>query len=93
LSGGEAQRVALARALCLKPECLLLDEPTAHLDAAHGDIIEQCLIRLNAERATVVLFTTHGMEQASRLSCHLIRLRQGQLVANPDENGSSSSSS
>jgi tungstate transport system ATP-binding protein len=83
LSGGEAQRVALARALCLKPECLLLDEPTAHLDTAHVDIIEQCLIRLNADGRTVILLTTHSKDQANRLSSHFIRLQKGRLVADP----------
>ncbi len=84
LSGGETQRVALARALVLEPEVLLLDEPTANLDAQSSTIVEQLLPALRGERT--VLFTTHDLAQAYRLSDEVIALEAGQLAAQPIEN-------
>ena len=81
LSGGEAQRVALARAICLDPACLLLDEPTSHLDTEHIEIIEKCLLSRNAGKQTVILFTTHDLDQAERLSQNLVRLERGRIVS------------
>ena len=86
LSGGEAQRVALARAICLDPACLLLDEPTSHLDTDHVEIIEKCLVELNTNKRTVILFTTHDLSQARRLSPDLVRLDRGRL-ASPSDGG------
>lgn len=84
LSGGETQRVALARALVLEPEVLLLDEPTANLDAQSSAIVEQLLPALRGERT--VLFTTHDLAQAYRLSDEVIALEAGRLAARPIEN-------
>ncbi len=84
LSGGETQRVALARALVLDPEVLLLDEPTANLDAQSCAIVEDLLQSLRGERT--VLFTTHNLAQAYRLSDEVIALEAGQLAARPVEN-------
>ena len=83
LSGGEAQRVALARALVVEPAVLLLDEPTANLDAQSCAIIEALTQDLKAKHGRTVLFTTHDMAQASRLSDGVIALAQGRLVASP----------
>ncbi len=57
LSGGERQRGALARALILEPEILLLDEPTAHVDADNADRIVEHLGALRDEGRTVVAST------------------------------------
>ncbi len=84
LSGGETQRVALARALVLEPEVLLLDEPTANLDAQSCAIVEQLLPALRGDHT--VLFTTHDLAQAYRLSDEVIALEAGQLAARPIEN-------
>lgn len=80
LSGGEAQRVALARALALRPAVLLLDEPTAGLDAEQLAGFEEWLTTLPQTGITVVL-STHDPNQPMRLGSEVVRLRQGQIEA------------
>ncbi len=57
LSGGEAQRVAIARALAIDPQVLLMDEPTASLDAARRDDLALTLRQLAADGRTLVIAT------------------------------------
>jgi tungstate transport system ATP-binding protein len=77
LSGGEAQRVALARAIVLRPEALLLDEPTANLDPYNVSLIE-ALVR-DHDRTTIVL-VTHNIFQARRLADRVGLLLSGRLI-------------
>ena len=60
LSGGEIQRVSLARALILSPKLLLLDEPSAALDADRSDAIFSLIQQLNVQKNVTVLLTTHN---------------------------------
>jgi putative ABC transport system ATP-binding protein len=78
LSGGEAQRVCLARALALRPEVLLLDEPTSSLDPASAEAIERVVRDLSDAGGTVVL-VSHDAAQARRLAGDVIVLRAGRL--------------
>jgi tungstate transport system ATP-binding protein len=80
LSGGEAQRVALARALILRPDALLLDEPTANLDPYNVGLIEQIVTRLNREQGTTIVLVTHNVFQAKRLAQRVALLLEGQIV-------------
>ena len=80
LSGGEAQRVALARALVLRPEVLLLDEPTANLDPYNVGLIEQIVRQVNQELGTTVVLVTHNVFQARRLAGRTALLLNGKLV-------------
>lgn len=80
LSGGEMQRVALARALILKPQVLLLDEPTANLDPANIKIIEQIVRQANQEQKTTMIMVTHNTFQARRLADRVCLLLNGRLI-------------
>jgi putative ABC transport system ATP-binding protein len=79
LSGGEAQRVCLARALAVGPQVLLLDEPTAALDAASAAAINGVVRDLVSDGLTVVL-VSHDIAQARGLAGHALVLRGGRLV-------------
>jgi len=84
LSGGEIQRVALARALALKPELLLLDEPTANIDSSSLQGYESLLRDLPKYGVTVV-FSTHDPSQSQRLGDQVLRLENGRLLCSPQQ--------
>ncbi len=79
LSGGEGQRLCLAMALALRPELLLLDEPTANLDPTNMIIVEK-IIREYAEKGGTVVFTTHNMFEAKRLANTIALLVDGAII-------------
>ncbi len=81
LSGGEIQLVALARALVLDPAILFLDEPTANLDVRHVRRFENIVSRINADRRTTVVMTSHNLSQAYRLTEEVFSLFDGSVVA------------
>ena len=76
LSVGEQQRVMLARTLALEPEVLLLDEPTASLDAAATTAVENALRNL---RDVSLVLVTHDAGQAERLAERTIHLEDGRV--------------
>ncbi len=76
LSRGELQRAALVRAMLLEPKLLLLDEPTANLDADGLKIFEPLLQRVRAT-GTCVVFSSHDPEQPRRVGAQIIPLRNG----------------
>jgi phosphate transport system ATP-binding protein len=78
LSGGQQQLLCLARALAIKPDVLLLDEPTSSLDPNATESIEK-LLRTLVPGLTVVI-VTHNMAQARRVADQTIFLNQGRLV-------------
>lgn len=86
LSGGQVQRVALAGALVLEPEVLLLDEPTAHVDAEHTGAIEELLRELRRHRQTTILLSSHDLEQAYRLSDEIYLVAEGSVGPHAPEN-------
>ena len=74
LSVGEQQRVMLARALALEPEVLLLDEPTAALDAEARDGVERTLRELERTLEVSTVLVTHDRAQAERLASRSVEL-------------------
>ena len=78
LSGGQQQRLCLARALALRPEILLLDEPTASLDFKAAQRIEDLLIELKSRYTLVIV--SHSLSQAQRLAESLFVLHHGGRI-------------
>jgi iron complex transport system ATP-binding protein len=81
MSGGERQRLALAMALAGRPEIILLDEPTSHLDLRHRAEMMRLLTRLNRERQMTVLMVAHDLTLASQFFPRLVLLGGGCKLA------------
>jgi tungstate transport system ATP-binding protein len=81
LSAGQVQRIALARALALRPRALLLDEPTANIEAGLSLRIEAVIGESVREAGTTVVFSTHNFSQASRLAGEILYLEEGKIVS------------
>lgn len=81
LSAGERQRVLLATALAQGPQVLLLDEPTAHLDAAHQVWAFALVCRLNREAGLTVVAAVHDLQLAAWFCSRLAVLDGGAVVA------------
>jgi tungstate transport system ATP-binding protein len=79
LSGGERQRLALARAWAMRPQLLLLDEPTAALDPSATDTVEHIVREIRTD-GTRILMTTHNLGQAMRISDDIVFLAGGRVV-------------
>jgi len=79
LSGGMKRKVALAGILAMRPEVLLLDEPTAGLDPLSAEELEKILIKLNRDGLSV-LVATHDVDQALRLSSRFVIMHRGRIA-------------
>ena len=80
LSGGEKSRVSLARTFVSKPEVLLLDEITSSLDYTLVRDIERLVKKLQQEHNLTVVWITHDLAQAERVSDDIWFLNQGELL-------------
>jgi tungstate transport system ATP-binding protein len=78
LSGGEMQRIALARAMVIKPEVLLLDEPTANLDPRSASSIDDLIGHL-AQSGMTVIIASHNMTECRRLANKVVVLVKGRI--------------
>src|SRR6185436_9826969 len=81
LSGGEKQRVVIASALAQASDMLLLDEPTASLDLGYQFDITALLRRLNVERGTTMIVSTHDLNLAAALCERIVLLKEGRVIA------------
>lgn len=86
LSGGEAQLTALLRAIQLQPDVLLLDEPTAALDANATELVESLVSNWLDEQPMqrAMIWVTHDQHQAQRAATTMLRIHQGQLSGDED---------
>jgi iron complex transport system ATP-binding protein len=81
LSGGERRRALLAQAFCQQAEILLLDEPTAALDPAHGISLFRALAAACARGGQSALVVTHDVNLAARYADRLLLLDDGRITA------------
>ncbi|HFD80882.1 MAG TPA: ATP-binding cassette domain-containing protein [Gammaproteobacteria bacterium] len=79
LSSGEKQRLALARLLTREPRVLLLDEPSANLDAANARRVEELVVDYLQGRDAACLWVTHASDQIERLASRVLYLADGRL--------------
>lgn len=85
LSGGQEQRVAIARALVKRPLVILADEPTANLDSHTAEEIVELMRRINAERGSTFVFSTHDklvMDHARRI----VTIKDGRVTTDERKN-------
>ena len=80
LSGGQKRRVAIAGVIAMRPEILVLDEPTAGLDPRGRDEILSHISEYHKKRGATVLLVTHSMEDIARTVDRIIVLRHGELL-------------
>ena len=80
LSGGEKRRVAIAGVLAMKPEMLILDEPTAGLDPRGRDELMERLVKLHEEQNMTVVLVSHSMEDVARYVNRLIVMNDGEVL-------------
>lgn len=81
LSGGELQRARLGRALAQRPEWLLLDEPTAHLDLGHEIQWFELISELVTTKHLTVITVTHNINLAFRFADRMVLISEGRVVA------------
>ena len=79
LSGGEAQRTAIARALVQRPDVLLCDEPTGHLDSDTSARVLELIAALRAELGFGLVIATHDPGVAARCE-RIVELHDGRIV-------------
>ena len=80
LSLGQRMRCEIVASLLHDPKILFLDEPTIGLDAVSKIAVRQFIKRLNAERGTTVLLTTHDMQDIEALTERIILIGKGQIL-------------
>jgi tungstate transport system ATP-binding protein len=86
LSGGEAQRVALAARLILQPEVLILDEPTASVDAASVQRIKEASLMARKEWGTTLVIASHDHEWLQEVCDETLFMFRGRLLGSGRDN-------
>ena len=80
LSGGQRRRVAIAGVLAMRPDILILDEPTASLDPRGRDEILQQIQLLHQQKKMTVILVSHSMEDIGRLVDRIIVMHEGTIA-------------
>lgn len=80
LSTGEKQRLAIVRLLALQPGALLLDEPTANLDAENTKVVEQLINDYRKKTTAPVVWVSHDPRQIKRVGDRWFQIKEGKLV-------------
>ena len=80
LSGGQKRRVAIAGVLAMKPQVLILDEPTAGLDPAGRDEILNLIAKMHKELGITVILVSHSMEDVAKYVERIIVMNQGSVM-------------
>jgi energy-coupling factor transport system ATP-binding protein len=79
LSGGQKQRVAIAGIIAMKPECIILDEPTALLDPSGRKEVMDTILRLNKEEGITIVLITHYMDEAIKAD-RICVMKSGKII-------------
>ncbi len=79
LSGGQKQRVAIAGIIAMRPDCIVLDEPTAMLDPKGRSEVLKTVRRLNKEHGITIVLITHYMEEAAQAD-RIVVMDNGEIV-------------
>lgn len=80
LSGGQMRRVAIAGVLAMKPDCIVLDEPSAGLDPRGRKEMMEMFYNLHKEKGITTVLVTHTMEDASSYADKIIILNKGKVI-------------
>lgn len=80
LSGGQKRRVAIAGVIAMRPEVLILDEPTAGLDPAGRDEIFAEIRQYHDQTGATILFVTHSMEDAARMADRMLVMNHAEIM-------------
>jgi len=79
LSGGQQQRVGIARALASQPRIMLMDEPFGAVDEITRTVLQDSIQQLHQQLQTTILFVTHNIREALRLSDRVLIINHGQV--------------
>lgn len=79
LSGGQKQRIAIAGVIAMKPQCIILDEPTAMLDPSGRKEVMDTIMKLNREEGITIVHITHFMDEAVHAD-RVVVMEEGKIV-------------
>ena len=79
LSGGQQQRVGIARALATQPQIMLMDEPFGAVDEITRTILQDSIQQLHQQLKTTIVFVTHNIREALRLSDRVLIINHGEV--------------
>ena len=80
LSGGQQQRVGVVRALAAEPDIILMDEPFSALDPISREQLQDDIVRLQEEIQKTIVFVTHDMDEAIKISNRIAIMKDGEIV-------------